>query len=141
MIVIDKNRILLLCVFLPLSILLCGCLTNLDSEADKEPVEYVICKDSNCPGQLQDLLEEKKKTAGTFIYKNSMYMYLVVCYGSKPYSGYSIRVEECSRSEDTLYLRTQLLGPELGEKVVETETFPCIVIRCEKMDVLCKMDS
>ena len=62
-----------------------------------QEVKYEICTEKNMPERLQKILEERKKKPGTFAYKNSRYTYLVVCYGEKQYSGYSIRVEECGR--------------------------------------------
>lgn len=119
----------------------CGCVKKLNIHGKRQKVEYTICKDSNLPEQLKVLLEKKKKKAETFTYRNSMYLYLVVCYGQKKYSGYSVKVEECSQSEDTLFLRTQLIGPSAGEPVMETLNYPYIVLRCRQMDVFCVIDS
>lgn len=116
-----------------------GCVQNLGESRQKEAVEYVICQESHLPPQLQILLEEKKKKPGTFVYRNSMYMYLAVCYGRKEYSGCSVRIEECWRTEKTLFLRTQLMGPAPGEGE-ETETWPFIVVRCPQMDVFCVIE-
>lgn len=129
------------CFFFSALLLLAGCGRSINLEENKEKVEYVICKESNLPAHLKDLLEEKKKKSGTFTYSNSMYTYLVVCYGPQPYSGYSVRIEECCRTSEALYLRTQLIGPSSSEPVVETETFPFLVIRCKKENVLCIIDS
>lgn len=118
-----------------------GCVKKLDLNGKKEEIEYAICKDSNLPEQLQELLEERKKKPGTFTYRNSTYLYLVVCYGKKEYSGFSVKIEECWKSEEILFLRTQLMGPAVGEKIIETETFPYIVVRCRQMDVFCMIDS
>ena len=79
----------------------------------------------------------EKEKPGTFTWKNSMYTYLVVCYGRQKYSGYSIRVEECTMRKESLYLRTQLIGPSAGEPVTETETFPWIVVRCDQTEAIC----
>lgn len=134
-----QRRILVSCLFVVIFSVGCGRIIN--PGANKEKVEYVICKESNLPEQLQELMKEKKKKSCTFTFSNSMYTYLVVCYGSRPYSGYSVRIEECSRTPEALYLRTQLIGPSAREPVVETETFPCLVLRCEKVDILCIIDS
>lgn len=118
-----------------------GCVKEWNVNGKKEKIEYTICKDSNLPEQLQVLLEERKKKPGTFTYRNSTYLYLVVCYGKKEYSGYSVKIEECWKSEDILFLRTQLMGPAVGEKIIETDTFPYLVVRCEQMPVFCIIDS
>ncbi len=114
---------------------------ELSNQKDRENVEYVICEDSHLPEQLKKLLKEKEKKPGTFTYRNSLYLYLVVCYGEKPYSGYSIKVEDCHRTKDVLYLRTQLLGPAKGESITKTPTCPRLVLRCRKIKALCIIDS
>ncbi len=106
-----------------------------------QEVKYEICAEKNIPERLQKILEERKKKPGTFAYKNSRYTYLVVCYGEKSYSGYSIRVEECWKDKEQLYLETQLIGPEAGEEVVETLTYPFLVIRCRRTELLCRIQS
>lgn len=106
-----------------------------------QTVKYEICAEKNIPERLQKILEERKKKPGTFAYKNSRYTYLVVCYGEKSYSGYSIRVEECWKDKEQLYLETQLIGPAAGEEVVETLTYPFLVIRCDRTELLCRIQS
>ena len=123
-----------LCAALFLS--LWGCGKKLEKEKGKD-VEYTICQEQNLPGMLKKTLEDKKEKPGTFTWKNSMYTYLVVCYGRQKYSGYSIRVEECTMRKESLYLRTQLIGPSAGEPVTETETFPWIVVRCDQTEAIC----
>ena len=76
-----------------------------------------------------------------FPHKNSKYTYLVVCYGEKPYSGYSIRIEECWKDKEQLYLKTQLIGPSSGEEIIETRTCPFLVVRCERTEQLCRIES
>lgn len=104
-------------------------------------MEYVICKDSSLPGQLQTLLEEKKQKPGTFTYRNSIYIYLVVCHGKKDFSGYSVRYRRMlAQRGNTFFLRTQLMGTAAGEDSVEMEIYPYIVVRCPQMDVFCVID-
>ena len=130
----------ILCMTAVLCLAAWGCVRTLNLNGQKKNVEYVICKDSNLPDQLKTLLEEKKKNPGTFTYRNSRYIYLVVCYGKRAYSGYSVKIEECWRSEETLFLRTQLMGPAAGEDIVETDTYPYIVVRCQQMYVFCLIE-
>ena len=134
--------LLVLSLFLGAAVLAAGgCIRHLQMNGPKEKVEYDICKDSNLPAQLQTLLEEKKQEVCTFVYRNSMYIYLVVCYGRKEYSGCSVKIEECWKSEDTLFLRTQLMGPAAGEEVARTPTCPYLVVRCRQMDVFCVIEA
>lgn len=142
--------ILLLMMFL-MGCYLTGCTNavNIDSlhfgkfgKREKgQAVKYEICAEKNVPERLKNILEERKKKPGTFAYKNSRYTYLVVCYGEKSYSGYSVRVEECWKDKEQLYLETQLIGPAAGEEVVEVLTYPFLVVRCERTELLCRIES
>lgn len=116
-------------------------LGRLGKKEQGQAVKYEICTEKNMPERLQKILEKRKKKPGTFAYKNSRYTYLVVCYGEKPYSGYSVRVEECWKDEEQLYLETQLIGPAAGEEVIETLTYPFLVVRCGRTELLCRIES
>ena len=144
------RKIFLLCLFVS-CICTVGCASHLNIDGfhlDKlgkkeqgQQVKYEVCTGKTIPERLQKILEERKKKPGTFAYKNSKYTYLVVCYGEKTYSGYSICVEECWKDEEQLYLKTQLIGPSADEEVVETLTYPFLVIRCGRTDLLCRIES
>ncbi len=116
-------------------------LAKLEKRERGQAVKYEICAEKNMPERLQKILEERKKQPGTFAYKNSRYTYLVVCYGEKPYSGYSVRVEQCWKNKEQLYLQTQLIGPEAGEEVIEALTYPFLVVRCGRTELLCRIES
>lgn len=116
-------------------------LAKLEKRERGQAVKYEICAEKNMPERLQKILEERKKQPGTFAYKNSRYTYLVVCYGKKPYSGYSVRVEQCWKNKEQLYLQTQLIGPAAGEEVIEALTYPFLVVRCGRTELLCRIES
>ena len=75
---------------------------KLGKKEQGQAVKYEICSGKNMPERLQKIIEERKKKPGTFAYKNSKYTYLVVCYGEKTYSGYSVRVEQCWKDKEQL---------------------------------------
>ena len=117
------------------------CLEKLGKKEQRQAVKYEICAEKNMPERLQTIVEERKKKPGTFAYKNSRYTYLVVCYGEKTYSGYSVRVEQCWKDKRQLYLETRLIGPKAEEEVVETLTYPYLVVRCGRTELLCRIES
>lgn len=129
--------ILGLCI---MSLCVSGCGRKLE-KGEKVKTDYVICEEQHIPDELKKIIKEKEKKPGTFLYKNSTYLYVVICYGTKPCSGFSIQVEECCHTKETLYVRTRLVGPSPAEPSLETETRPRIVLRCPRMDVLCIIDS
>lgn len=114
---------------------------KLGKRGQGKEIPYEICTEKNMPERLLKIIEMRKKTPGTFAYKNSTYTYLVVCYGEKEYSGYSIQVQECWKDKEQIYLKTQLIGPAGNEEVVEATTFPFLVVRCERTELLCRIES
>lgn len=120
---------------------LTGCQQKAIRKDRGQRVDYVLCQSGHMPGELEKMIEENKEEGGAFAYKNSMYTYLVVCYGMRESSGYSIRVEECRRTDGVLFLRTQLMGPEEGELAAKEKTFPYIVVRCKRTEDFCMIET
>lgn len=127
-------------LFLCLLLSITGCIREVKIESDRKNTEYEICVKEQLPGELQKTIEEKKKKACTFSFHDSKYTYLIVCYGEKKYAGYSIRVEECSKGNQVLYMRTQLIGPSAGEPIAERKNWPYLVVRCKRTDSLCLIE-
>ena len=50
-------------------------------------------------------------------------------------------IEECWKDKEQLYLKTQLIGPSSGEEIIETRTCPFLVVRCERTEQLCRIES
>ena len=69
------------------------------------------------PHRLQKIIEDRKNRPEHLHIKIQNIPIMVVCYGEKPYSGYSIRIEECWKDKEQLYLKTQLIGPSAGEEI------------------------
>lgn len=133
-----KRMLVLLTVFL-----LTGCKAGVGIDLKKnEPeqkVDYMICSEKNQPDRLKEIIRQRRKNPCTFAWKNSGYTYLVVCYGAKSYSGYSIKIEKCVKSGEELLLKTKLIGPSASEEVVEIRTYPTMVVRCARTELLCRI--
>lgn len=122
------------------AVLLAGCGRRFPIHAERSEVSYEICSKEQLPGQLQTIIEKKKQKPSAFSFHDGGYTYLVVCYGEKEYGGYSVRVEECSRGSHILYMRTQLVGPAAGEKVIRKKSWPRLIVRCKKTGDLCLIE-
>ena len=100
-------------------------ISKLGNKNQGQEVSYEICAEKNHAAPPAENNRDRKKSSGEHLHiKISKYTYLVVCYGEKPYSGYSIRIEECWKDKEQLYLKTQLIGPSAGEEIIETRTCP-----------------
>ena len=80
------------------------------------------------------MTEEKKDTPYNITYADQGKLYIAEGDDSQPKSGYSVEVEEVYATQDTVYIRTNLLGPEKGEEIKEKTTFPYVVIQMEYIE-------
>lgn len=124
-----KYIILLACVCL-----ICGCSAQKNATKKLRDIEFTVVKDEEVPQELASMIAEKKKERMKLVYTDEAYLYIVEGYGTKPTSGYSVMADACYETENTVCFHSQLLGPKEGEKIFETESYPYVVIKIEKIE-------
>ena len=96
-------------------------------------VTYEIVKKEEIPEQLKEEIKEAGKKEMWISYadtgKEETYLYVVRGYGTQQTTGYSIEVNACYETVDTVVIRTTLHGPEKKEKIHKKKTYPYIVIK------------
>ena len=96
-------------------------------------IEYEIVKKEEIPEKLKEEIAEAEKSEMWISYadtgKEETYLYVVRGYGTQQTTGYSIEVNACYETVDTVVIRTTLQGPEKKEKIHKKKTYPYIVIK------------
>lgn len=113
---------------------LCGCSTQKNATEKIQDIDFTVVKEEDIPEELKSMIEEKEKESFKLTYSDQGELYIAVGYGEQPTSGYSIEVLECYESENAIYVHTNLIGPSNDEKIVESKTYPYIVIKMEAID-------
>jgi hypothetical protein len=121
------------------SIFLFGCSTEKKPEKVAD-IEYTVVSDSELPKELMELIEEKKEGEFRLTYADGEDLYLVVGYGKKDTSGYSVLVEDFYETEDSLYINTELLGPLEDEKTSSDSSYPWVVVKTSYTDKMIVFD-
>ena len=84
-------------------------------------------------GTIEEEIKEAGKKEMWISYadtgKEETYLYVVRGYGTQQTTGYSIEVNACYETVDTVVIRTTLQGPEKKEKIHKKKTYPYIVIK------------
>lgn len=113
---------------LVLAVLLTGCRFIKIEEGERTPLEYTIVKQEEIPAEASKLMEQKKEKVFQMTYQAEGVRYLMKGYGEQLTGGYSIQVEELSESENAVFCKTRLIGPEEKDAGGEP-SYPCIVLK------------
>lgn len=97
-------------------------------------IDFTVVKEEDIPEELMTTIKEKEKAPFKITYADQGALYVAEGYGEQPTSGYSIEVKECFETQNAIYVHTNLIGPSKEEKIVETKTYPYIVIKMEFVD-------
>lgn len=120
-------------IVVAIAILLSGCKIATIKEQKVQDVPYEIIEKNEVPGELRQEIESSKKTEMWLSYadrqKGKGDLYIVRGYGEQETAGYSIQVDNCYETENTLVIRTTLLGPQKEKRVHKKQTCPYIVIK------------
>lgn len=111
----------------------CGCKLETVEEKKWKDCSYTVLKAEEVPEELEIMIEEKKKEPFKMSFGEDGYLYVAQGYGTQAGGGYSIVVDHCYETENSLCFGTSLLGPK-EESETEGETYPYIVIKMEYIE-------
>ena len=96
-----------------------------------EDLEFTVTKLQDLPEAFREQLEEKKEENFCLTYSDNQYLYIARGYGIQETGGYCISVEECYLTENAICVKTTLHGPQVGEEVAKSPSYPYVVIKLE----------
>lgn len=106
------------------------------TSGEKESFPFAVCKETELPDELRELIEKKKAEPFRFTYENSACLYLAVGYGEQPKGEYVVAVKQMYETENGIYVDTTLVSLSHVEsfQTGDPSVFPYVVLRCEKTD-------
>lgn len=114
--------------------MLTGCKTqNTDIKKIKD-LDFTVVEDADLPGELKEIIDEKKENPFKLSYSNKDNLYIVVGYGKQNSGGYSISVDALYLTKNAIYIDTNLIGPTKNDMVSQGLTYPYIVVKLEYME-------
>ena len=133
----DRLRMkIILCLILILGFLLAfvGCKEEKTTEKKLKDLDFTVLGDNEIPMELKQIIEENKHEVAKTTYVDMGELYIIVCYGDQPSTGYSIQVNELYETENTIAIKTTLKGPSKDEQVLKLVTSPYIVVKLENIE-------
>ncbi|NLL72603.1 MAG: protease complex subunit PrcB family protein [Clostridiales bacterium] len=97
-------------------------------------LEFTVVEDADLPGELKEIIDEKKDKPFRMHYSNKDFLYIIVGYGKQNSGGYSVAVEELYLTDNAIYFDTNLIGPSQDDMVTQGVTYPYIVVKLEFID-------
>lgn len=117
-----------------LGILLCGCSLLDTSDKKISDMEFTVVESSELPEEIQTMIEERKNEAFQMAYHDENNSYIIVGYGVQETSGYSVQVNDVYQGENSIWVDTDLIGPEKSETVENVPSYPYVIIKTEAVD-------
>lgn len=115
-------------------LVLSGCAVEKVGEGKVRDVEFTVVDEADVPQEFLGRIEEAKEKEMKLSYGDAGYLYVARGYGVRETTGYSVEVEACYETEDSVRVKTGLLGPEKGEEILDKETYPYVVIKMEYIE-------
>ncbi|HWT73868.1 MAG TPA: protease complex subunit PrcB family protein [Mobilitalea sp.] len=113
---------------------LMGCKSeNTDIKKIKD-LDFTVVEDADLPGELKEIIDEKKEEPFKLSYSNKDNLYIAVGYGKQNSGGYSIAVDQLYLTSNAIYIDTNLIGPTQSDMATQGVTYPYVVVKLEFMD-------
>lgn len=116
-----------------LSVAACG-VQQKDSMEKIKDLEFTVIPEDKLPEELLSAIEERKEERFKITFQDQGFLYICIGYGKQETGGYSIAVNELYETANAIYVDTNLLGPEPGEKGNLSPSYPYVVIKTEYIE-------
>jgi hypothetical protein len=114
---------------------LSGCLGNGNSGNKVRDMEFSVVAETDIPQELKEIIAQKQQSPFKLTFSDDQNLYIVVGYGQQPTGGYSIAVNDLYLTDNSIVLKTELIGPEKGENTGSEPSYPFIVIKTEMSEL------
>lgn len=92
---------------------LCGCtVITKDGNEKVRDIDFTVLAEDNIPDELKQVIEEKKEKEFKLTYQDNGFLYICVGYGRQETGGYSITVNDLYLTGNSIYVDTNLIGPD-----------------------------
>lgn len=122
-----RMRCGLVCVLTAL--LLAGCSVEKTDTTKQKDLEYTIVEKDEIPDEMKAEIEEQKAEPFKITYGDGASLYIGQGYGKQETSGYSVEIKACYETSNSVYIHTNLIGPDNGEEISDKATYPYIVVK------------
>lgn len=109
-----------------------GCRAGEQEGNDKiQDLEFTVVGENDIPAQLKELVNQKREKPFKLTYADGQEMFVVIGEGPQKGGGYSVAVKEFYLTENSVVIRTELIGPEKDEASGADLSYPVLIVKTE----------
>ena len=118
-------------IFASVCLAFTGCMKETEEQNKIKDLEFTVVGEKDTPQTLQKMIVEKKEREFKLTYADGQDMYIVIGKGEQDGGGYSIAVKELYLTDNSVVIKTELLGPEKKEKAGAEPSYPVLIVKTE----------
>lgn len=111
-----------------------GCRSVKEDGKKVKDLDFTVVGENEIPKELSDLIIQKREKPFKLTYADGEDMYIVIGEGQQKGGGYSIAVKELYLTDNSIVIRTELIGPDKSEAAGADPSFPVLVVKTQFLD-------
>lgn len=111
-----------------------GCRGGADADNKVQDLDFTVVGENEIPAQLGELIAQKRERPFKLTYADGSDMYIVIGEGPQKGGGFSIAVREFYLTDNSIVIKTELMGPESSEASGTDLSYPVLVIKTQAME-------
>lgn len=111
-----------------------GCNGDEGVKEKGKDLEFTVVGENEIPPALGELITKKREKSFKLTYADGQDMFIVIGEGPQKGGGYSVAVKELYLTENSIVIRTELIGPEKGEAAGTDLSYPVLIVKTEFVD-------
>lgn len=113
---------------------LCSCGIEQYDDTKINDLDFTVLAQEDIPQPAMEIINNCKTENFRKTYSDGSFLYIIIGYGAQPTTNYSISIEDLYEAENAIFVSTMLKGPSKRETVIETETYPYVVLKLQLSD-------
>ncbi len=113
---------------------ICSCGIEQYDDTKINDLDFAVLAQEDIPEPVMEIIDDCKIDNFRKSYSDGSFLYIIIGYGAQPTTNYSISIEDLYEAENAIFVSTMLKGPSKRETVVETETYPYVVLKLQLSD-------
>jgi len=111
-----------------------GCHKEGEDSRKVQDLEFTVVGENEIPQALTELIGKKREKPFKLTYADGQDMYIVIGEGPQTGGGYSVVVKELYLTDNSIVIRTELLGPQKGEATGTDTSYPVLIVKTGFME-------